>query len=63
MTGDALKTLRLQAGLTQQQVADLAGWNHRVIVSALEKRANVPPGSASRYVEALAKHAGDVKGG
>ena len=55
MTGDTLKYLRQKAGLTQQQIADRAGWGHRTIVSALEKRAQVPPGSASKYIEALAQ--------
>lgn len=53
MTGDTLRNLRKQHGLTQQQVADRAGWKHRAIVSQLEKRAQVPPGSASRYVTAV----------
>ncbi len=53
MTGETLKALRLQAGLTQQQVADRAGWSHRAIVSAIEARAQVPPKSASKYVSAV----------
>ena len=52
-----MRVLRIQAGLTQQELADLAGWGHRAIVSQLEKRAEVPPGSGNRYMKALAKKA------
>jgi transcriptional regulator with XRE-family HTH domain len=52
-SGDTLRDLRIKLGLTQQQVADRAGWKNRAMVSQLEKRSEVPPGSESRYVKAL----------
>lgn len=53
MTGDDLRFLRKQAGLTQTQIAEAAGWSHKTAVSKLEKLAQVPPGSMDKYLAAL----------
>lgn len=53
MTGTELQRLRKAAHVTGQQVADRAGWQHRARISQIEALAQVPPASATRYLEAL----------
>ncbi len=53
MTGPELKDLREKAGVTQAQLALRAGWSHRAVVSQIEGRVLVAPGTAQRYLKAL----------
>ena len=53
MTGPELKALRENAGVTQSQIASRAGWSHRAVVSQIEGRVSVAPGTAQRYLKAL----------